>query len=252
MSDITFLRDFSAQPAKPVKQDLATLSASYAYSDAKSSGSTPLPVQARSYSNVKSPAPAQKYSNVSVDDKQVEVDSAVDTIAEESSPEVKEETTDIKEEPVKSIEKFAHGVVGDVPPGYKAAQACCNCNYQSVANFTCTKHNFPVTYNYTCDDFKMLGSDTEKYSNQLVETVQEVNHDELELSPLDKVVADYEVVLSTFADGELASLALDKVVNRFSNRSDYADAFLRLKYRRFYEDKHGSLEGAFVNPQEDN
>jgi hypothetical protein len=150
---------------------------------------------------------------------------------------------------------YMYGVVGEVPKGYKAAAACCNCKY---SDGYCTKYNFPIAGNYSCDDFEVIPV-PEMYSNKMVDleepasaTIVTDKMTEVDLSPLDQALVLYESVLSTLADGDLAGDVLNKVVERFSNRSEYADAFLRLKYRRAYEDKHGSLEGAFLVNEEGN
>jgi hypothetical protein len=200
---------------------------------------------------ISSPTPTQKYTNPVAE----EAPPVVVAVPEPAViPEVKEVFS--KVEPVapqedKKVQRFGYGVVGDVPPGFKAAASCMNCKY---ANYdVCTLCNFPIALNYTCDDFEVIKVEKpEVYSKPAEEVKEPEPEPQPELSPIDKAVAEYEQVLSMFADGDVASSALDKVVERFSNRSEYADAFLRLKYRRFYEDRHGSLEGAFLTPEEGN
>lgn len=252
MSDTTFLRDFSALPAKPVTDQLTRLSGSYADTDARPSRTMPLPVSNRT-SAVVSSTPTQKYSNAV---SEAPPAPKVEEVPAPPEPEVvvsKEpepvETKEVVVEEPKKVEKFTYGVVGAVPPGYKAAESCTNCKYYGIAWSVCQKCNFPCAPNYTCSDFELVGQpemeeDTEKYSKAVSD------QKELELSPIDKAVVDYESVLSLLVDGDVASVALNKVVERFSNRSDYADAFLKLKYRRLYEDKHGNLEGAFLPAEE--
>lgn len=256
MSDITFLRDFSAQPAKPVDNQLTRLSGSFDDANARPSKNTPMAPPAPSMVNnrISSPTPTQKYTNPVTEEAPPVV-----VATPEPEPVVTPEVKQVKEvfskvesvapQEEKKVQRFGYGVVGDVPPGFKAAASCCNCKHSNFE--VCSAFNFPITFNYTCDSFEIIKVEKPETYSKPAEVVKEPEP-QPELSPIDKAVTDYDSVLSLFADGDIASSALSKVVERFSNRSEYADAFLRLKYRRFYEDRHGSLEGAFLTPEEGN
>lgn len=261
MSDTTFLRDFSAQPAKPVTNQLSPLSGSYSDADARPAARSAVsstPTERYSNATLTAPAPpVEKPASVSQPSSTVPpaTDSAVDKTAKEDVPLTRSpEVTVVAEKPkeVKRTEKFTYGVVGSVPPGYKAAVACVNCKHFDSWNGICQCCNFPCASNYSCDKFELIGAPNTEEGDETEKYSQSATVKEPQLSLLDQAVVDYEVVLSSLADGDVASVALNKVVERFSKRSDYADAFLKLKYRRLYEDKHGNLEGAFVTAEEGN
>jgi hypothetical protein len=234
MSDYKFLSEFSTQPAKPPENVLTPLSGSYEDAAVRT---PPAPVATPS---VTTKQPVETYSKPDVIEEEPEAPKAEpETIVIE--PEVNKVTADKQQ-----TQKFSYGVVGDVPPGFKAAASCCNCKH---SNFdVCSAFNFPINFNYTCDSFEIIKVETEVFSNVIEEPKVEAPP-EPELTSLEKAVQDYDSVLSTFADGDVAHEALNKVVERFTNRSEYADAFLKLRYRRFYEDKHGNLQDAFVSPE---
>lgn len=249
MSDITFLRDFSAQSAKPIGNQLTRLSGSFDDANARPSKTTPMapPAPSMVTNRISSPTPTERYTNPPMEESVEQVVVPEPTVVVETK-EVFSKVEPVAPQEEKKVQRFGYGVVGDVPPGYKAAASCMNCKHSNYD--TCTLCNFPIALNYSCDDFEVIEvHKPETYSKPAANSVPEP---EVTLSSLDKAVSDYEQVLSLFADGDVASSALDKVVERFSNRSEYADAFLRLKYRRIYEDKHGSLEGAFLTLEEGN
>lgn len=257
MSDLAFLREFSSQPAKPVTTSLSSLSGSYQDAEPRPT-SAPVATPQRENPVISSrltSSTTERFSNPPAS-------TAVEPTPTEEST-VKEAPKESMEEPKTkstSAQKFSYmyGVVGEVPKGYKAAAACYNCKHRESIADICMKYNFPVASNYGCESFEVIPP-PEMYSNQVAEPEpapeQSVNSNtatEVELSPLDQALVTYESVLSTLADQEIAGSVLNRVTERFSNRSDYADAYLKLKYRRAYEDKHGSLEGAFLTNEDSN
>lgn len=160
---------------------------------------------------------------------------------------------------------------GDVPPGYKAAQSCDNCIYgdDCYDNFVCSKHEFPCSRHYTCDDFKSYRQQLEEEKEKVL-AVQTLSS--LDVTPLAKpsvgvtseelpqtlanlgfndstvkqLYEQYENIICRFADGELATKVLVLTSQRFANRSEYSDAFLEFQYRKAYKKHYGSLEDAYI------
>ena len=250
MSDINFLRDFSAQPAKPVEDQLTKLSGSFSDSNVSGRSTTQMPAPSKELpKRLVSNGTTQRFTNTNVEAAPVQPKAEVSV--EPPQPVVTPKQDTVNQVTANQVtQKFSYGVVGDVPPGFKAAVACANCKYQGFDR--CTKYNFPLSFNYSCDSFEVIKVETEEEDSSQVEMYTKEPPREEQLTPLDKAVLDYDAVLTTFADGDIASAALNKVIERFTNRSEYADAFLKLRYRRFYEDKHGNLEGAYLEIKESN
>lgn len=62
---------------------------------------------------------------------------------------------------------------------------------------------------------------------------------------LQKLYEEYSDVVSTFSDGELAGEVMELTSTRFSKRSMYSDAFLKMQYEKRYSAKYESLESAY-------
>jgi hypothetical protein len=180
------------------------------------------------------PAQTQKFSNV-----EPESQPPAPTTEVKSQPKVTVTT------PAKEVEKFGYNLVGAIPNGYGPAQACGNCAYDDYGG--CKLHSFPNHHLYSCGDFELKPVKTTEYFEkpkeaQSLEPLETGSKD----SSISKAAEAYEPILEKFSDGDLASEALDVVVQRFSTRSAYADEFLKLRYRRAYESKHGNLDNAFL------
>lgn len=245
MSDLDFLREFNSNSVKPTINPLSNLSGSYKDTDIDSVN---ISKKDNSVNSTKTESViTESYSNISTDNdiKDVLVKKA------KNNKDKTESQTDSVNPPQKF--SYMHGVVGEVPKGYKAGRVCYNCkNRESVAD-VCMVYNFPIAANYGCDDFELIEYSFETYTNKGVESNTETSIVAASnLEDLDQAVVMYEPILQVLSDQELAGIALNKVTERFSSRSDYADAYLRLKYRRAYESKHGNLEGAFLIKEDKN
>lgn len=166
---------------------------------------------------------------------------------------------------------------GDVPPGYKAAQSCDNCIYGNDCydGYACSKHQFPCSRHYTCDDFKSYRQQLEEEEEEKAEEVlaaltfsnpdvtsptesrpsvgvtseeppQTLADPSFNDSTVKQLYEQYEDVIRWFANGELATKVLVLTSQRFANRSEYSDAFLDFQYRKAYKKHYGSLEDAYI------
>jgi hypothetical protein len=217
--ELSVLQELSTAKVKPPKDVISKLGVANSANYAVNGYTSPPPL-------------VQKFSNVA--------EESTEPNAAMVQPEPTQETTVVPAAPQpKTTEKFGYNLVGAIPSGYGPANACGNCVHDDYGS--CKLHAFPNHYHYTCGDFEIKPV---KNNYELFEKPKEAKP--LEGDTLSKAAEDYEPILEKFSDGDLASEVLDVVVQRFSARSAYADEFLKLRYRRAYQSKHGNLDNAFL------